>query len=108
MNGAGAFCCALVLASHPAPNANTTAAVVMTVRMRRTLPIRAPFENPESLIPNPGPARAHRLPHDAEVRPPAAIFLAFAAIRCSNLATAPSSNDTAIRVSTRVLGRGGR
>src|SRR5258705_13819806 len=33
MSGAGAFCCALVLASHPALNATTTAAVVIAVRM---------------------------------------------------------------------------
>src|SRR6266566_2937559 len=33
MSGAGTFCCALVLASHPALNATTTAAVISTVRM---------------------------------------------------------------------------
>src|SRR5258706_12223040 len=33
MSGAGAFCCALVLASHPTLNATTTTAVIITVRM---------------------------------------------------------------------------
>src|SRR5258705_2095371 len=33
MSGADAFCCALVLPSHPALNATTTAAVVIAVRM---------------------------------------------------------------------------
>src|SRR5436190_1360540 len=35
MSGAGAFCCALVLASHPTLNATTTAAVIITIRMDR-------------------------------------------------------------------------
>src|SRR6185503_13992098 len=37
MSGAGAFCWALVLASHPAPNASITSAVIIAVRMEGDL-----------------------------------------------------------------------